>query len=232
MTATAVFKVTTWGPRESNVLWAVCRGHVEERNPYRDMNIRRPRFAALETGALILCFAVSSLPAFAAGSCISPPSGLVGWWPGDTNNNDIAGNNNPSGSTGVTLVPAEVSNGFSLGKNGYLEVPPVKSLANQNFTWAAWVKPLGPGPNNDNDGSALVIQDIDNNDIAVGLYWAATTNKFTFIFGGLGSDQFSSTDAFPAGSFYHVAGTYDGSVFRLYVNGVAEGSMTEKKTIA
>jgi hypothetical protein len=40
-----------------------------------------------------------------------------------------------------------------------------------------------------------------------------------------------SSDTFPPGSFYFVAGTYDGSTFRLYVNGVLEGTFSETKTI-
>lgn len=196
------------------------------------MTRRRTPLTTLEIAALILCFAASSPPARAATStCLAPPSGLVSWWPGDANNDDIAGPNNPNAATGVSLVPAEVLDGFSLGTNGYLQVPPSSSLANQNFTWAFWVKPMGPGPNNDSYGSALVIQDIDGSDISVGLYWTAVNNKFIFVFGNISSEMFTSTDSFPAGSFYHVAGTYDGSVFRLYVNGMAEGSFSEAKTI-
>jgi uncharacterized protein (TIGR03437 family) len=190
---------------------------------------RRPHFAALEIAALILWFTAGSLPSRAASStCLAPPSGLVSWWPGDTNNDDLAGLNNPNAAVGVTHVPGEVLDGFSLGKNGYLQVPASESLANPNFTWAAWVKPMGPGPNNDAYGSALIIQNGANDEyqIAVGLYWTAVTNQFTFVFGNIGTDQIISTDTYPAGSFYHVAGTYDGSVFRLYVNGVAEGSFT------
>ena len=99
---------------------------------------RRPTpFAALEIAALIVCLAAGTLPARAATStCLAPPSGLVSWWPGDANNDDIAGPNNPNAATGVSLVPAEVLDGFSLGENGYLQVPPSSSLANQNFTWA------------------------------------------------------------------------------------------------
>src|SRR2546422_10807581 len=41
-----------------------------------------------------------------------------------------------------------------------------------------------------------------------------------------------STDAFPAGTFYHVAGTYDGAHFQLYVNGVPEGSFSLVTTIS
>jgi uncharacterized protein (TIGR03437 family) len=175
-------------------------------------------------------FRSSSLPRPAATStCIQPPSGLVSWWPGDTNNDDLAGLNNPNAASGVTHVPGEVLDGFSLGTNGYLQVAPSASLANQNFTWAAWVKPMGPGP--DPGGSALIIQDIDDYDISVGLYWASQSNQFIFTFGNIQSETFNSTDTFPPGSFYFVAGTYDGSTFRLYVNGKAEGSFSEKKTI-
>jgi Concanavalin A-like lectin/glucanases superfamily len=72
---------------------------------------------------------------------------------------------------------------------------------------------MGPGP--DPSGSALVIQDIDDDDISVGLYWASQTNQFIFDFGNIQSETFSSKNTFPAGSFYYVAATYDGSTFRL-----------------
>ena len=67
---------------------------------------RRPHFAALEIAALILWFTAGSLPSRAASStCLAPPSGLVSWWPGDTNNDDLAGLNNPNAAVGVTHVP-------------------------------------------------------------------------------------------------------------------------------
>ncbi len=180
----------------------------------------------------MLCIATASRPLSAGAAsptCIEPPSGLVSWWPGDTNKDDLSGLNNPNAESAVTLVPGEVLHGFSLGTNGYLQVAPSESLANQTFTWAAWVKPMGPGP--DPGGSALIIQDIDDYNIAVGLYWASQSNQFIFDFGNIQSETFSSKDTFPAASFYYVAATYDGSTFRLYVDGKAEGSFSEKKTI-
>src|SRR5260221_3399815 len=45
-------------------------------------------------------------------------------------------------------------------------------------------------------------------------------------------DTILSTNAFPAGAFYHVAGTYDGATLRLYVNGTLEASRSVVKTIA
>src|SRR5208282_1721689 len=75
----------------------------------------------LLVATFVLGLAVIPAAQAAAAGCIAPPSGLVSWWPGDSNNNDIVGSNNPNNVSGVTLVPAEVSNGFTLGKNGYLE---------------------------------------------------------------------------------------------------------------
>src|ERR1700721_1238827 len=86
-------------------------------------------------------------------ACIAVPSGLVSWWPGDSNENDIAGGNNPSTVAAVSLVPGEVLNGFSFGTKGYIQIPSSSTLANQTFTWAAWVRPDGPGPNSDFVGS-------------------------------------------------------------------------------
>jgi uncharacterized protein (TIGR03437 family) len=62
--------------------------------------------------------------------------------------------------------------------------------------------------------------------------WRATDNRFLFIFGNIDTESVASTDTFPPGTFYHVAATYDGSVFRLFVNGVPEGSFSETKTVA
>lgn len=39
--------------------------------------------------------ALAATPAaFGALGCLTPPSGLAGWWPGDGTGNDIAGTNN------------------------------------------------------------------------------------------------------------------------------------------
>src|SRR5579872_5808969 len=157
-------------------------------------------------------------PLAATTACIAPPPGLVGWWPGDSNENDIIGGNNPSAVSAVSLVPAEALNGFSFGAKGYIQIPSSSTLANQTFTCAAWVRPNGPGPNNDQFGSVILLQNIDNTHNAIGLHWRATDSRFLFDFGDVFSEIFTSAHTFPAGSFYHVAATYDGSVFRLFVN--------------
>src|ERR1035438_879013 len=70
---------------------------------------------------LILFLSNAAHPARAAApACLAPPSGLVGWWPGDSNENDTVGKNNPSTVSLVSLVPAEVLDGFSFGTKGYI----------------------------------------------------------------------------------------------------------------
>jgi uncharacterized protein (TIGR03437 family) len=187
---------------------------------------------------LILFFSSAAHPARAAATpCLPPPSGLVGWWPGDTNENDIVGGNNPSTVTNVTLVPGEVLDGFSFGTKGYILIPSSESLANQQFTWVAWARPDGPtipgGKSNDQFGSVIVSQNIDGLNEAVSLSWRSIDSRFVFIFGAINSTSGSiaSADTFPPGHFYHVAVAYDGSVFRLLVNGTVEASLAQVKTV-
>ena len=156
----------------------------------------------------------------------------MSWWPGDSNENDTVGGNDPSVVEAVSLAPGEVKDGFSFGTRGYIEIPAALNLQNQQFTWTAWVRPDGPGPNNDRYGSVIVIQNIDALHNSVGLHWRATDDRFTFDFGDVNSEIIASTDAFPVCTFYLVAATYDGSTFRLFVNGKPEGSFAEKKTVA
>jgi hypothetical protein len=163
-------------------------------------------------------------------ACAAPPSGLVSWWPGDGNTNDFLNANNPSASNAVTFVPAEVGTGFTFGSGGYIDIPASASLANQQFTISAWVRPDGPGPNNDAFGSWIVGQDFDNTHDLY-LYWRAADNRFGFEFGSQGSEVIVSQDSFPTGSFYLVSGTYDGTTFKLYVNGTLEGQFAETTTI-
>lgn len=163
--------------------------------------------------------------------CLVSPPGLVSWWSGDDNTNDLLGGNNPTDVNAVTIVPAEVGAGLTFGTGGHMYIPAAPNLANQRFTWSAWVRPDGPGPNNDAYGSVILQQDISGTTVVVTLLWRATDGRFTFLFGNLSPDLIVSTNAFPAGIFYFVTATYDGAAFRLYVNGVLEGSFAATTTI-
>src|ERR1051326_86073 len=57
-------------------------------------------------------------------ACITPPSGLVGWWPGEGNATDVAGGSNGTLQNGTGFAPARVGQGFRFdGVDDYVLVP-------------------------------------------------------------------------------------------------------------
>ena len=77
--------------------------------------------------------------------CARPPSGLVSWWPGNGNANDVIGGNNGTLSNGVTFAQGEVGEAFSLNApSSFVAVPASSSLnvgAGPGFTIETWMKP-------------------------------------------------------------------------------------------
>jgi len=170
--------------------------------------------------------------------CVQPPSGMVAWYRMNGNANDTAalgGFNNPSATNAISFVAGKVGQGVTFGTGGYIDIPHSPALANQQFTIDAWVKPNGPGPNNDFWGSVIVQKGLSlpvgHTDQSVSIWWSAQQNKFIFGFGNSSTDRIVSSSTFPPGAFYHVAATYDGKTFKLYVNGALEGQMALSKTI-
>jgi hypothetical protein len=167
--------------------------------------------------------------------CVPPPPGLVAWWPMDGNPLDLWASHNPSATNAITFVPGMVGPGVTFGTGGYIDIPHSPALANQQFTIDAWVKPQGPGPNDDFWGSVIVQKDLPiptgHTDQSVSLWWSAQQQKFIFGFGNSSTERIVSSSTFPSGQWYHVAATYDGTTFKLYVNGALEGTMALTKTI-
>jgi hypothetical protein len=177
--------------------------------------------------------------------CLPPPPGMVSWWPGDGNFNDIQ---NPTTvsltSTNVNFSPGKVDQGFHFTgtpAGQFIDIFDLSAQSDplnlrlQTLTIDAWVRPDGIGPNNDQFGSIVVMKGLQPptgswND-SVQINWRAD-QKFLFFFGNVPVHQIISAHQFPIGQFYHVAGTYDGQDFKLYVNGALEGKMPLIKTIA
>ncbi len=80
-------------------------------------------------------------PPAAPQACIPPPAGLVSWWPGDGNAQDIQGGNNGTLQNGVTFGTGEVGQAFSLdGLDDFVSVPDAPNLdIPQDITIEAWV---------------------------------------------------------------------------------------------
>ena len=161
-------------------------------------------------------------PTPAQAQCVAQPSCMISWYRMEGTASDEYGANHPSATNNLSFVAGEVGQGVSVGSGGFIDIANSASLAQQRITLDAWARPNGPGPNNDAAGSIIVGKNIDANDVAVQIAWSAQSGGF-FRFNFFGG-SIVSPGTFPAGVFYHVAGTYDGAAYRLYVNGVLQGS--------
>jgi hypothetical protein len=157
-----------------------------------------------------------------APSCVSPPAGLVSWWLGQGNANDIAGANNGTLLNGATFAPGKVGQAFSFdGLNDVVQIPSSPSLSfasNAPMTVELWAYRTGSagtmhligkrngcgagGPPEVNYQMAL------NMPLGQGLSFGPGNG----ILAASGLDM-------PMNTWTHLVGTFDGSNLRLYVNG-------------
>ena len=159
--------------------------------------------------------------------CTPPPSGLVSWWPGDGNANDIQDGNNGTFVNGATFAAGKVGQAFSFdGIDDFVQVADNTNLQPTRFTIDAWIKtatipePIKPafilaraGPNGFNGYDLSVYYTSGVATLVVRL------DQFTF---GSASGNTNVAD----GNWHHVAGTYDGTTVNVYVDGVLQGATT------
>ena len=184
--------------------------------------------------AVAIVVMVACLPSRAtAQTCTPAPSGMVSWYRMEGSANDELGANDPSATSAISFVCGEVGQGVTFGAGGFIDIPDSPSLQLQQITLDGWARPDGPGPNDDAAGSIIITKSFDGNNVSIELSWTTQSGgRFQLVFFNGSNTRIVSTDAFPAGTFYHVAGTYDGATFQLYVNGVPEGSFSLVTTIS
>src|SRR5947207_3319293 len=165
---------------------------------------------------LLLASLVGGHSAHAA-SCLSTPSGLVAWWPGDGNVNDIVGTNNGVLVGGATATASGFNgSAFALdGTNGYVRFPDSPVFHPANLTIEAWVKfssldSSGSGP--PAGEQYIVFKQNSRSDNFEGFYLGKTrvssNDKFTFQVSSSGGVpiELDSPTNITAGTWYHVAG--------------------------
>jgi len=161
--------------------------------------------------------------------CMTPPRGLVSWWPGDGNYEELVSANNGNPATGATFVPGMVAQSFSFNgtSTSGFSVPDSKTLKFSGaISIAAWVNPSNLSCTNvDNSGYCAIIAKENRIQRNWGLWMKPD--------GGLHLSYVNGTNVFiesPAslvvGQYSFVTGIIDpaNGVMQIYVNGVLKAS--------
>jgi len=169
---------------------------------------------------IYLVLIAATLPAMAQPACTPPPSGLVDWWPGEGNANDIAGTNNGTLVNGVSFVNGEVGQAFSFNGSDYVSIPDSPSLDqfNTNITIELWLKSNQSGANPDWRGI------VTKGNASWRLQAYPGTGTLDFITTGPSNLNLVGNRNVNDGNWHHVAGVYDGTNKYLYVDGTLDVS--------
>ncbi len=160
-------------------------------------------------------------------ACVSTPSGLIAWWPGDGNTDDITGGTSGILNDDVSYTSAHVSKGFKFdGINGRVHIPDAEKFElTGSMTIEMWIKifsfPLYQGNilffRGDDRGGGL-------DPYALGL---STNGKVGFGIYSLDS-SFGISAPIELNKFIHVAAILDSSngSMRIYLNGILVADTT------
>jgi hypothetical protein len=165
---------------------------------------------------------------------------LVGYWPMEEGSGtsiiDASGNSNDGALTGSPTWVASQRGTFALLLNGstqYALVPDAATLdLTTAITLAAWIRPAGASAATQYLIKKATINGTDGYEISL-----SSAGKVFVRFNQKTSGdsvRINSTTSYPlnATAWMHVAATYDGTIIRLYVNGVQEGSLATSIAIA
>jgi len=170
--------------------------------------------------------------------CAPPPSGMVGWWPGDGNANDISGDSyDGTVSGGVTFTAGEVNQAFTFdGTDGEVILPNSSSAPllnfgpNDSFTIDAWIKPdpsvLGT------QRAAVVLTYVCSPEVIELFLLADGRIDFDFRDSNSISVATASASSILDGNWHHVTGVRDVTIHTatLYLDGTPVSSIADTTT--
>ena len=163
----------------------------------------------------------SPQPMDSLGGCVRPGSGLVSWRQAEGNANDSAGSNPGQTPNGADFVAGEVGQAFSLnavnGMNQSIQLPNPSGMATPSFSVEAWVNPA-----HQIGSQAFVFGQAYGRQLvvrpgAVGATVAFFVTDMNGSFYGV-----TSTNVIPIGQWTHLAGTWDGTKLKLFLNGAQD----------
>ena len=158
--------------------------------------------------------------------CTTPPSGIVSWWTGDTDASDRVSSNHGSLQNGASVSAGLVDNAFNFdGVDDSVFVPSDPSHQLNAFTVEFWLNPLTTFDPSVSDSPGFFSKGgFDTID------WANNDGRLE-VRGPLPLRPTSTTNTWLAGTWYHVAVTFDGGEYKVYVNGLLENSLSNTYSI-
>ena len=156
-------------------------------------------------------------------NCVTPPSGMVSWWPGDDNANDIQDGNNGTLQGNITFVPGMVSQAFitmTPGGNALIGNP--ANLQLTTFTFDAWVK-LNPATLT---GSGVPVIGYGSGGYGFGVSGPSQCGTGQLFLTEVGVSHVCSTAAISDTNWHHVAVTKSGSTVIFYLDGAPGAPQT------
>jgi hypothetical protein len=163
--------------------------------------------------------------------CVTPPAGLVSWWPGDGHANDIADGNHGTLVGGAAYAPGKVGLAFSFdGLTGRVRAPEVGANLDgfSQLTLDAWIRPTRLSPVGSqgivtkyntltsNDAVSYYLNEVESGKLRLAVFDRALLPSRFAVYT-------SNAPVVALGVFTHVAGVWSGGFaagdFRLYMNG-------------
>jgi Ca2+-binding RTX toxin-like protein len=187
----------------------------------------------------VLVVHVTTAPMASSVSCVTAPSGLTGWWPGDDNGSDLSGNDNIAVAVdSAGFRTGQVANAFdSDGTSKHFSVPDdaLWAFGTGDFTVDLWANfdDIESGA----FGDALVATDEGGGPLSKWMFVVegdGTNEKLHFHINGAGgaTTVFSNNLTLVNGAWYHLAVTRSGGEnYAFYLNGSAVGTAIDSLAV-
>lgn len=150
------------------------------------------------------------------------PSDLVLYVPFESSNNDVAGGRTGSCTQCPVSVPSRqgLGNAVNFDASTCIEILDDDALRPAVFTYALWVRPrIAQTATVFSKPAMADVEDSNSYEL-----WTQDTGMYVFSTNNGTQQQFTLAVGYTAGSWSHVAASFDGTTKRLYVNGVEKSS--------